>query len=68
MFLIDFDATEHLFVDAVQRKEILIYCGTTMLDPVMKLAGLIHRSLEVTSEIGLGSVFTIRLPFATVTA
>lgn len=37
------DATEHPFKDAVQKKELLLYCGITMLQPIMELAEIVEN-------------------------
>lgn len=48
------DATEHPFKDSVQKKELLIYCGTTMIKPVMELAAIVEKEKNCLVKISYG--------------
>ncbi len=54
VFLYGCDATEHPFMDAVQKREILIYCGTTMLDPIMEIAAIVEKEKNCVVKISYG--------------
>lgn len=48
------DATKHPFKDSVQKKEILIYCGATMLQPIMELSAIIEKEKNCVVKISFG--------------
>jgi len=48
------DATEHPFKDSVQKKEVLIYCGVTMLQPIMELSAIMEKEKDCIVKISYG--------------
>lgn len=48
------DPTKHPFRDAVQKDEILVYCGATMLQPVMELAAIMEKEKNCEVKISYG--------------
>ncbi len=48
------DVTKHPFNDSVQKKEILIYCGTTMLQPIMELSAIIEKEKNCVVKVCFG--------------
>lgn len=48
------DATKHPFKDSVQKKEMLIYCGTTMLRPVMELSAIVEKEKNCVIKVSFG--------------
>jgi len=54
LFLHGCDANEHPFKDSVQKKEVLIYCGVTMLQPIMELAEIMEKEKGCVVKISYG--------------
>lgn len=48
------DGTKHPFKDSVQKKEMLIYCGTTMLEPIMELAAIVEKDKNCIIKVSYG--------------
>ena len=48
------DATKHPFKDSVQKKEMLIYCGTTMLKPIMELSAIAEKDKNCIIKVSYG--------------
>ena len=48
------DATEHPFKEDTERKEILIYCGATMLQPIMEIAKIVEQKKHCSVKISHG--------------
>ncbi len=48
------DATEHPFKEDTERKEILVYCGATMLQPVMEIAKIVEQKKHCSVKISHG--------------
>ena len=49
------DPTEHPFQKELQKKEILIYCGTTMRKPIRELATLMEKRSHCLVKISYGA-------------
>ncbi len=54
LLLCSCDATKHPFKASVQKKEILIYCGTTMLQPIMELSAIIKEEHDCVVKVSCG--------------
>jgi len=48
------DATKHPLKDSVQKKEMLIYCGTTMLQPVLELSAIVEKEKDCVVKVSYG--------------
>jgi molybdate transport system substrate-binding protein len=48
------DATKHPFKDTVQKKEMLIYCGTTMLKPILELSAIAEKEKNCVIKVSYG--------------
>ncbi|HIP40164.1 MAG TPA: ABC transporter substrate-binding protein [Desulfocapsa sulfexigens] len=48
------DVDRHPLQDSVQKKEILIYCGATMRQPIMELAAIMEKEHDCVVKISYG--------------
>jgi molybdate transport system substrate-binding protein len=48
------DATRHPLKDSVQKKEMLIYCGTTMLQPILELSAIVEKEKNCVVKVSFG--------------